>query len=293
MVFKVIVEASDREKQLLDGGLDAVFTAPPGVPVEDLKALDEDPDVEVISGVGADIEYIGFNTLIEPLNDLKVRQAIAYAIDYDAIINDVMGGHAERIGGPIPPTIFGYKNISLIQRDVTKARQLLSEAGYADGFDIELIINRDNLARSQVADLIESNLDEIGIDVRVISLEWDDLLDAYFSMDYEMTINKWVPDYFDADAYLTPQFTTLAMQYAFNVYGFSDQEVDSLIEEARSTTNTNIRQQAYEQAQEKIAAQLPMIFLYVPDLNDVVRFDIGGWQSTPTGFINAYELYRK
>jgi ABC-type transport system substrate-binding protein len=112
-------------------------------------------------------------------------------------------------------------------------------------------------------------------------------------MDYEMTINKWVPDYFDADAYLTPQFTTLAMQYAFNVYGFSDPEVDALIEEARSTTNTNIRQQAYEQVQEKIAEQMPMIFLYVPDLNDVVRYDIGGWQSTPTGFINAYELYRK
>lgn len=293
LVFKIILEASNREKQLKDGNLDAVFTCPPGVPVEDLDALEANPDVSVIGGAGSDIEFLGLNTFIEPFNDLRVRQAIAYAIDYDKIINDVMGGRASRITGTVPPNIFGYTNITIIEQDISKARQLLSDAGYADGFDVELIYNIDNLARKEIADVIESSLAKIGIDVRVIGLDWDDLLDAYWAFDFEMTLNKWYPDYFDADSYLMPQFHSSSMDTAFNIWGFSNARVDELIEQARSTTSTEIRNQAYAEAQQIIADELPVINLFVPDLYDVVRYNVGGWEYTPTGFVYAYDLYRR
>lgn len=293
LVLKVILEASDREQELLAGNLDAVFTSPPGVPVEDLDALDKNPDVKVIKGISADVEFLGMNTLNPPLDNLKVREAIAYAIDYDAIISDVMGGKAARIGGPVPPNIFGYKNMTTIKRDVTKAKQLLTEAGYPEGFEITVSYNIDNLARRKTAEIIRESLNDVGIKVSILGLDWDSLINSYFSMQYEMTINKWYPDFFDADSYLFPQFHTISQTEGFNIFGFSDPQVDELIEQARSTTSQEIRLQAYQEAQEKIVEQIPVIFLYVPEIYDIVRFNVAGWKHSPTGFVYAYDLYRR
>ena len=204
-----------------------------------------------------------------------------------------MDGRAQRIGGPVPPGIFGYKNISLTNRDTTKAKQLLSEAGYSDGFEITISYNIDNLARRKAAELIKDNLDDVGIQVSILGLDWDSLLDSYFAMEYEMTLNKWAPDYFDADSYLFPQFHTISQTEGFNVYGFSDPQVDQLIDQARSTTSETARLQAYYEAQEKIAEQVPVVFLYVPEIYDVVRYNINGWEHSPTGFLYAYDMYRR
>ena len=83
------------------------------------------------------------------------------------------------------------------------------------------------------------------------------------------------------------------MDTAFNIWGFSNARVDELIEQARSTTSTEIRNQAYAEAQQIIADELPVINLFVPDLYDVVRYNVGGWEYTPTGFVYAYDLYRR
>jgi len=293
LVFTIIFEATDREQELLNGNIDAVFSVPPGIPVEDIDPLDQNPDVIVSQGVSPDVEFLGMNSFISPLDDLKVRQAIAYAIDYDEIIQEIAEGLAERIGGSVPPDIFGYKNITATERDVSKAIQLLSEAGYPEGFDITISYNIDNLARRKTAQIIKDNLDDVGIDVSILGLDWDSLLDSYFSMEYEMTLNKWAPDYFDADSYLFPQFHTISQTEGFNIFGFSDPQVDELIDTARSTLDPNVRLQSYQEAQEIIAEQVPVISLFVPDIYDVVSFNVGGWEHSPTGFIYIYDLYRR
>jgi len=294
LIFRVTLEAAEREAELLRGDVDAVFTCPPGVPAEDLSALESNPDVNVIKGVGSSIEFLGLNTQKPPLNDIKVREAIAYAIDYDAIISDVMDGRAQRIGGPVPPNIFGYKNLSITQRDVTKAKQLLTEAGYADGFEITITYNIDNLGRRKTAEVIRDSLSDVGINVAIKGLDWDAAIDEYLSMEYEMCINKWIPDYFDADSYLTPQFhsSSLAPNGA-NIFGFSDPRVDELIDQARSTLSEDIRLGAYQEAQERIVEQIPAIFLYVPDIYDITRFNVVNWVHSPTEFFYAYDLYKR
>lgn len=293
LVFKVILEASDREQELLEGRIDAVFTAPPGVPVEDLDDLEQNPDVQVIRGISSDVEFLGMNALITPLDNLKVRQAIAYALDYDAIIQEVVQGRAERIGGPVPPGIFGYKNITATQRDVAKAQQLLNEAGYSEGFEITISYNIDNLARRKTAEIVQDSLADVGIQVSIIGLDFGSLIDSYFAMEYEMTINKWIPDYFDADSYLFPQFHTISQTEGFNIFGFSDQRVDELIDQAKSTLDENTRLQAYYEAQDRIVEQVPVIFLYVPEIYDVITFNVNGWEHSPTGYVYAYPLYRR
>lgn len=294
LVFKQVLEASERESALLKGDSDAVFTCPPGVPTEDLTALENNPDVRVSKGVGLDIEFLGFNLQKPPLNDTRVRQAIAYAINYDALISDVMGGRAERIGGPVPPNIFGYKDLPITQRDVSKAEQLLAGAGYPNGFGITLTYNIDNLARRKTAEVIRDSLADVGITVRLEGLDWDSAIGEYLSMKHEMFLNKWIPDYFDADSYLTPQFhSSSSPPSGANVFGFSDSRVDELLDQARSTTSPDVRLRAYQEAQERIVEQTPAIFLYVPDIYDVTRFNVMNWVHSPTEFFYAYDLYRR
>jgi len=294
LVFKVTLEAAEREAELLSGDVDGIFTCPPGVPAEDLTALEDNPDVKVIKGVGSSIEFLGLNTQKSPLNDIKVREAVAYAIDYDAIISDAIDGRAARIGGPVPPNIFGYKNLSLTQRDVTKAQQLLTEAGYADGFKITLTYNIDNLVRRKTAEVIKDSLSDVGIDVTLEGLDWDSAIEKYTSMEYEMCLNKWIPDYFDADSYLTPQFHSSSLApYGANIFGFSDPRVDDLIDQARSTLSEDVRLEAYDEAQERIVEQIPVIFLYVADIYDVTRFNVVNWVHSPTEFFYAYDLYKR
>jgi peptide/nickel transport system substrate-binding protein len=294
LVFKPILEAAQTEKELVGGNIDAVFTCPPSVPAEDLTALEKNPDVRVSKGVGSDIEFLGFNTQKPPLNDIRVREAIGYAIDYDAIIRDVMGGRAERIGGPVPPSIFGYDDLPITQRDVTKAKQLLAEAGYPGGFEITLTYNIDNLDRRKTAEVIRDSLIDVGIRVRIEGLDWGSAIEEYLSMKYEMCLNKWIPDYFDADSYLTPQFhsSSLAPNGA-NIFGFSDPQVDELLDQARSTTSPDVRLNAYQEAQKRIVDQIPAIFLYVPDIYDLTRFNVANYVHSPTEFFYAYDLYRR
>ena len=289
IVFKSILEASGRRTALEKGELDVVFTAPPAVTSEDLTALENNADIRIYQGASSSVEYLGFNMLKEPLDNPKVREAISHAIDYESIINDVFEGRAERAGGPIPPGILGYTDLLLIQRDTVKAKQLLEEAGYADGFRITLTYNIENLERRLVAEKIRDSLAEVNIEVSIKGLDWQSAIQEYLSMEHEMFLNGWTPDYFDPDAYLAPQFHSMGWA---NVFGFSNPELDTLLEEGLTAAESQ-READYIDAQEIIAEEKPCIFLYVPNVYDCVRFNVENWVHNPLEVINAYELYKR
>ena len=293
LVFQSVLESSQRISLLLSGDYDAVLGST-GLQRKDIVSLEDNPDIQVSKVDGLGVEYLGFNMQKEPLNDIRVRQAIAYAIDYDSIIDDVMEGVAKRNGGPIPPSMIGYANLPLIQRDISKAQQLLGDAGYPDGFTITLTFNIDNLDRRKTADVIKTSLQDLNIHVRLKGLDWDSALDDYLSMNYDICLNTWLPDYLDADSYLTPQFHTSSLApYGANIFGFSNARVDELLDQARTETSLSARQSIYREAQEIIVDQNPAVFLYVPDNYNLVRYDVGNWLQSPTGYFYAYGLYRR
>lgn len=293
LVFKPVLESTQRVSMLLKGEYDAVLGST-GLLLEDIQELKENPDIQVSKVAGLGVEFLGFNMQKEPLSDIRVREAIAYAIDYEAIINDVMAGVAKRNYGPIPPSIFGHADLPLIQRDVSKAKQLLTDAGYPEGFEITLTYNTDNLDRRKTAEIIEDSLYEVGINVRRQGLDWDSALEEYLSMEYEMCLNIWLPDYLDADSYLSPQFHTLSLAPdGANIFGLSNSEIDELIDQAKSLSSPEARLNLYREAQEKIVNHFPAVFIYVPDIYNLVRFDVGNWIQSPTGYFYAQNLYRR
>ncbi len=289
VVFKVMLESSERLLQINNGGIDADLGST-GITLADFASLETNPDVHVYKRAGLSVEFLALNTQKSPLNDSRVREAIAYAIDYDAIIEEGMAGAAERIGGPVAPDIFGFADLPLRQQDIGKAKQLLTEAGFPKGFEITLTYNIDNLNRRKTAEVISNSLSEIGINVRLQGLDWDSVVEEYTSMNYEMGLDLWVPDYFDADSYLTPLFHSSG---DFNEFAFSDPRVDELLDQARTETSPNIRLSEYKEAQERIVSQVPAIFLFVPNHYDIMRYNIANFVQSPSGFFVVNDLYRR
>jgi peptide/nickel transport system substrate-binding protein len=263
IIFNSILEATARKTAMEEGELDIVVSG--RLLPSDLPDLQTNPDIEIFEGPGVSVEYLGFNTFVPPLNDTRVREAIAYAIDYEAIIEDAMGGFAERVGGPIPPSILGFKEIPLIERDLTRAQQLLDDAGYSDGFDLTLTYNIDSIERREVAEIIRNSLDDVGITISIKGLDWESAIDEYLDMGHEIMLNNWFPDYFDPDSYLFPQFHSWsAAPWGANIFGLENFEIDTLIDEALIETNQEERVRIYGEAQELIVEELPCLFLYVP-----------------------------
>ena len=292
IVFKSILEASARKTAIELGEIDVVVSG--RILPAELPELENNPDIRTYEGVGLSIEYLGFNMLRPPLNDSRVREAISYAIDYDAIINDAMGGIAERIGGPIPSSIFSYKELPKTQRDVSRAIQLLEDAGCADGFDITLTYNIESVERRRVAEIIRNSLEEVGIIVSIKGLDWESSIDEYLEMGHELMLNNWFPDYFDPDSYLFPQFHSYSSApYGANIFGLEDAEIDALIDEGLITTVLEDRARIYGEAQERIVEEMPCLFLYVPTEFDVVRFNVENWVYNPSQIIEFNEIYKQ
>lgn len=291
LIFTPTKESSERKTALEQGIVDVVAD---GILAADLPDLESNTDIVVYSSPSSTVEYLGYNTLVEPLNDSRVRAAISYAIDYDRIIDEVMEGRAERIGGPVPPTIFAYKEMPLIQRDLDKAKDLLTEAGYQDGFQITLTYNIEAYERQQVAEIIEINLAEIGIDVTLKGLDWDSAIDEYLDMGHELMLNSWIADYYDPDAILFPQYHSWSSApYGANVYGLNNSEIDMLIDEGAWTTDPDTRYYIYQQAQDLIVDENVCTYLYVPLVYDCVRDNVKNWTRNPSEYLEVYGLFKE
>jgi peptide/nickel transport system substrate-binding protein len=292
IIFNSILEATARKAAMENGELDIVVSG--RLLPADLPDLQTNPDLEIFEGPGVSVEYLGFNTFVLPLNDSRVREAIAYAIDYEAIIEDAMGGFAERISGPIPPSILGYKELPLIERDLARAQQLLDDAGYSEGFDLTLTYNIDSIERREVAEMIRNSLDDVGITVSIKGLDWESAIDEYLDMGHEIMLNNWFPDYFDPDSFLFPQFHSWsAAPWGANIFGLESFEIDTLIDEALIETDQDERVRIYGEAQELIVEELPCLFLYVPIEFEVIRFNVENWVYSPSQVFEFNEIYKE
>src|SRR5699024_6953930 len=118
------------------GEVDAI----PGIPIELLSRIENHPDLNLLSVPSARSRLVGINTLIEPLDDVRVRQALNYAVDMEAINDILMSGTKLLSDSPLPPTDFGYAPTFSYDYDPEKAIELLTEAGYPDGFTVNFVI---------------------------------------------------------------------------------------------------------------------------------------------------------
>jgi len=239
--------------------------------------------------------FVGYNLGNPLFADRRVRQALAYAIDKEEIIQGVLLGLGKPATGPFKPETWAYNpNVPTFPHDPGKARALLAEAGWLDRngdgildrngqpFAFELLVNQGNEVRAKCAEIIQRRLAEIGISVKIRVVEWAAFVNDFINKRrFDATILGWtIP--LDPDLYDVWHSSKTGPQ-ELNFTSFKNEEVDRLLEKGRGAFDLNERKRCYDRIQEILAEEQPYTFLYVPDALPIVQARFRGIELAPLG----------
>lgn len=287
VTFKVISENSTRVAELETGDSHISNPVRP-VDVERLNSLD---GIWVNEQGSVSLSYIGFNMEKEPFNDERVRQAISMAINKQEIIDEIYEGYGIPAIGPIPPDVFGFdENVSGLEYDVEKAKELLAEAGYEDGFSTTIWTN-DSDERIDTAVYVQAELKEIGIDVKVEELEWGAYLDQTANGEHDMFVLGWSTATGDADYAMHALFHSENVGAPGNRTFTNVPELDELLDKGRQTPGEDERMEIYGEAQELLVDLAPMLYIHHSEYLLGVRDEVKGLKQLPTQILLLNEVY--
>lgn len=199
--------------------------------------------------------YVALNHDIEPLNDAKVRRAIAHAIDVQTIIQTLRRGTDTLATGPIPPGLEGYTSTGGVEYNPKLAKELLAEAGYPNGFEIDLWTSS-NPATVRMVGAIQAYLMQIGIKANIIKNDWSVFFSAVKNGEVPMYYLSWWADYADPYNFLKPLF------YENKRMGMDDPLINKYIEEMEKTSNSKVRYQLADKIVERAHELQPYVWLY-------------------------------
>jgi peptide/nickel transport system substrate-binding protein len=254
IVYKPIPEPFTRAAALRNNEVDLVTTMPPSL----ARELERTSGIRVQRVASSWIIYLGLNALKKPLSDVKVRQALNYATDVDAIIKNVLEGNGQKLEGPLTPQMFGYdaavKGYTL---DPARARKLLAEAGYPDGLEITLDAPAGRYqGDKEIAEALGGQWQRAGFKPKVQVAEWG----AYF----KRYLAKQFPDAYllglggpmqDAD-----ELYNLVSSKGRGLY-YKSERVDTLFDLGRSTMDQAKRRQIYRDLQRAMVEDATWVFL--------------------------------
>ena len=237
-------------------------------------------NVNLMRAPGLRTTYIAFNTQKAPFNNRLVRQAISYAIPKVQIIEAVFMGVSVPAIGPLAPGVFGYTPLQPSEFNVNRARELMAQAGFANGFNARIWYNVPDQQRLDIAEIIQNNLRAININVTVEGLELASYLGRAQAGEHDMMIMGWTTITGDADYGLYPLFHSESI--GINNYSFwSTPELDRLLERGRAETDVDVRLEIYRQAQEIIREGMPWIFMYHDEWLIATSRDLRGFFVDP------------
>lgn len=229
VTFKPITDKNTGLIALQAGEADAFLN----VNYSDIPAVEGDESLAFYSTDLAAVLSLNMNIENEILSDVRVRQAVNYAINRDNIIQGALEGQGTAANSPVPPTCDGYsEDVKGYEYDPDKARELLKEAGYEDGLSFTIKIKEDS-KNQKVAQVIQSDLKAVGIDVEIQILEAGAYTtDVYSNGDYEMTISAWCAMFTDAYSLLYSQFHKDCYGGTGNITHVTSDELSSMLDSA-------------------------------------------------------------
>lgn len=243
-----------RETALRGGEVDWVLAIAP----QSFETLQADEDLTVATAPQLSYDYMGINLTREPFDDVRVRQAIAYAINRDELCAAGFFGLCEPVQGPVGTGSPWYFDYAPYDQDVERARELLAEAGYPDGFELELLPTVQYGETVRAAQVLQQQLAEVGIEASINAPEWSEWLELEGNFMYDIYICNW-NGLIDADAYYYLQHTT---DKVFNFTGYSNPEFDELMEAGRATSDFDERYEIYQQANQILVDDAPYVYMY-------------------------------
>ncbi|MFN8496733.1 MAG: ABC transporter substrate-binding protein [Anaerolineae bacterium] len=286
IIIRNITDANAQRQLIEKGDADIATDLDP----DTLKALANNPDVKVVKGNTLDTFYFALNTNPDvagkELANPKVRQAIASAIDYDGLIGGLLNDSAVRPPSVIPLGLLGVDEAKGVgfKQDLDKAKALLKEAGYPDGFSMKLVYgaggNALGLATNEViASKLQADLARVGIKVELVPQDPTQRLADYRAGKLPSTISGWTPDYLDPDGWAVP-FAVKTGSAAKRVF-YDDPAAAQAAQDAAKTTDAAKRVELYGKVQQLMNQDVPFITLFQAVKPFAVRSNVQGFSYDP------------
>jgi peptide/nickel transport system substrate-binding protein len=253
VVYRPYSDENVRLTNLLSGDVHIINKVPP----KDIEKLKTDSNITMSEKGSLGFQGLYLNNKTGPFSNKALRQALDLVIDRDAIIKVALRDTALPAAGAISPGTWAYnESISVTKRDVEKAKQIMADAGYPDGFSFTLKLNPKPVEQ-QTAQMIQAMAAEAGITVELEMLEFGAMLDDMDNFQFDAVRLGW-SGRTDPDGNIYSLFHTEG-----NInYGYSNPDMDALLEQARIETDQAVRKELYTKAQELGKEEVPYIFIY-------------------------------
>jgi glutathione transport system substrate-binding protein len=292
VTWTAVPEAGARFAKLVTGEAQFIYSLPP----ELVKAAQANKDVTVVTAPSIIARWLAPNTLKKPYDDIRVRQALNYAIDKNALVKVVFNGFGEPLDSVIPPNLAFHVKQGPWPYDPAKAKQLLAEAGYPNGFETEIWGGSSTLARRGM-EFIQQQLAQVGIKANVVAMEAGTLAQktsgAPNGQDVPARLHYtgWSASTGDADWGLRPLL--YGKTFIFNTAYWNNPEANALMEAGLATADTAKRAEAYTKVQALIWKEAPWAFLTVDKLLAGERNNLSGVYYLPDGGVLTEEAELK
>ncbi len=262
VIYRPIVEGQARLTELLTGALDLIVDTPPDF----VPQLESNPKVMVLKQVGVHVWYLGINNQKKPFDDKRVRQALNYAVNKEALVRDVLKGTGSFSRGPVLPNTWGADAaLKAYPYDPERAKKLLAEAGYPSGFSTTLWVPESGSGMQlpvAMSTVIQSNLKAVGVNVALQTMEWGAYLAKLRTKEQDLFALSWMAGNEDPDLVMYPllhssQWTPNGPNRAL----YKNEKCDELLHQARLTTDQKKRAELYREAQRILVDDAPWVFV--------------------------------
>ena len=291
LVFSITPDASVRLAKLQKGECHAMPYPNPA----DIAKLKADPNIEVLEKPGLNVGYLALNNTKAPLDNQKVRQALNHAINKEAIIQSVYQGFGQVAKNPLPPTMWSYNDdVKDYEYSPEKAKALLKEAGFENGFETELwampVSRPYNPNARRMAEIIQDDWKKVGVNAKIVSYEWGEYLKRLRNGEAATSMIGWTGDNGDPDNFLNTLLSCSALEAGSNYAKFCYKPFNDLVVQAAQETDQAKRTELYKQAQVIFKEQAPWVTIAHSTTYFPVRKEVKGYVVSPFGLHNFYSV---
>jgi dipeptide transport system substrate-binding protein len=279
LIFNITPDAAVRVQKLKANECQVVSSPR----LTDISALERDPNLQVLKSPGFTMSYLAYNAAHKPFEDVRVRRALDMAIDKKAIIDQVYAGRAQIAVAPMSPLQWSYdKTLQDAPRDLEKAKALLEEAGYPNGFTLSLWIPHSigtNPNPQLTAEMIQSDWKKIGVQSEVSTYEWGEFIKRATNGEHDVLLNGWINVIPEPDNWLRFLNSSALRGY----FKWRNQTFDDLIQKAVQTVNIDERTQLYLKAQKIFKQEQPFTPIAYPVISQPIHKRVTGFKINPLG----------
>jgi peptide/nickel transport system substrate-binding protein len=286
LTYRAITENSSRLAALETGEIDVAYN----MDAIDSGIVENNPELQLISQPTTSTEYITFNTTKAPFDNKDFRKAVNYALNRQSMSDSIFMGKAKPANSIVNPNVFGHSDkVEGYPYNVEKAKEYLKKSGIENP-SFTLFVN-DNTTRLQLAQIIQANLKEIGIDMVIETLEWGAYLQRTAQGEHQALLGGWVSGTSDADIVLYPLLHSASHGGAGNRAFYTNKEFDKIVDEARLVSSPEERKALFLKAQDILQEEAPLGILLYKNENIGLNKKIKGFKFDPTTMHNLKNLY--